>query len=259
MLTPVIFAGHGSPMNALASNRYTESLARLGASIAKPRAILMISAHWMTDGTHVTHMPSPPTIHDFHGFPQALFEIQYPAPGLPELAEQIAKSLSKFSVHLDDREWGLDHGCWSVLLHMYPEAKIPVVQLSLDIRKPGSHHFQIGQALRALRREGVLIVGSGNIVHNLRTLDWSQSARPLDWATKYDEHVKEQLLKGNFQNLADNYVATSEGRLSVPTPDHYLPLLYVLGAVESGETPTFIYEGIEHASISMRTFAYGMP
>lgn len=260
---PVLFIGHGSPMNAIANNDFTRSLNALGKKIPAPRAILCVSAHWLTDGTSITHMPKPKTIHDFYGFPEELFAIQYPAPGSPAIAELVAAELNSTEtsapkVQLDDTLWGLDHGTWSVLRHLYPEANIPVLQLSINYAKPGQFHFEVGEQLRALRSQGVLIVGSGNIVHNLRQLEWDPNAKPYDWALEFDEGSKQKLIDRDFQALTQNYLESNAGRLSVPTPDHYYPLLYTLGAAEKNDHLSFEYEGIEHGSISMRAFSLGL-
>jgi 4,5-DOPA dioxygenase extradiol len=254
---PVLFIGHGSPMNAIQDNPFTRSLNVLGRDLPKPEVILCLSAHWLTDGTWITHMKSPKTIHDFGGFPEALFEIQYPAPGSPEFADKIRTQISDPSIKSDDTLWGLDHGTWAVLRHLYPKADIPVLQLSIDIQKPGDYHLKLGESLRTLRSQGVLIVGSGNIVHNLSKITWKEDAEPYDWAVEFDEWVKAKLLQKNFKALSQDYRTTSAGRLSVPTPEHYYPLLYALGASEPGESLEFPFEGIQNSSISMRTLKLG--
>lgn len=256
MRAPVYFIGHGSPMNALAENAYTRALNRMQAIYPNPRAILCISAHWMTEGTWVTHMPKPKTIHDFYGFPQALFDVQYPAPGDPALAEMIAKTVARPNVHLDDEMWGLDHGTWSVLRHMYPKADIPVLQLSLYMSQPPEYHFQLGTRLRELRGHGVLIVGSGNIVHNLRQIRWEENAEPFDWAVEFDEWAKARLVERNYPALMNEYNRFEAGKLSVPTPDHYYPLLYTLGAADENDDLSFEYEEMQNGSISMRSLSF---
>jgi 4,5-DOPA dioxygenase extradiol len=255
--TPVIFIGHGSPMNALASNSYTGALGKLKELCPAPRAILCISAHWMTEDTRVTYMQQPKTIHDFFGFPPELFAIQYPAPGSPEIAELVCSTVNTPRIIPDDKTWGLDHGTWSVLRHIYPAADIPVVQLSLDMTRPAHYHYHIGQQLASLRDEGILIIGSGNIVHNLRRIDRSTDATPYDWAVEFDNWVRDRLLEKDFDALVNDMTATDAGRLSIPTPEHYLPFLYILGAGGQSEDLQFHYEAMQNASISMRTFSIG--
>lgn len=253
---PVLFIGHGSPMNALANNEYTEALSKLASTIETPKAILMISAHWMTKGTWVTAMDKPKTIHDFGGFPKALFDVQYPAPGKPELAQSIIKEITTPSIGADANEWGLDHGTWSVLRHMYPNANIPVLQLSMDMSKPAEYHYEIGKKLKFLRSQGVLIMGSGNIVHNLRQIDWDEKAKAFAWAVEFDQWVKEKAQSRDFNSLVKEFSRAKGGSLSVPTPDHYYPLLYVIGAVDELDQVSFPYEGMQNASISMRSFKW---
>jgi len=253
---PVLFLGHGSPMNALENNAFTRRLADMRELYPNPRAILCVSAHWMTEGTWVTHMAKPKTIHDFYGFPQALFDIQYPAPGSPEIAEHIARTIAAPMIHPDDEMWGLDHGTWSVLRHMFPDAKTPVVQLSLYMAKPAEYHFHLGEQLRALRDQGVLIVGSGNIVHNLRLLQWEPDAKPYSWAEEFDQWVKTKLETRDFKSIVNDARSTQAGQMSVPTLDHWLPLLYVLGASDVTDRLTFEYEEIQNASISMRCLSF---
>lgn len=257
MKMPVLFVGHGSPMNAVETNGFTQRLAALGESLPRPKAILCVSAHWMTEGTWVTQMRQPKTIHDFYGFPEALFEVQYPAPGSPELAARISESAQDPKVHSDHEMWGLDHGTWSVLRHMYPRADVPTLQLSVYLEQPGEYHYKVGLQLRSLREQGVLIVGSGNIVHNLRRISWQDDAKPYDWAVEFDEWAKEKLLARDDKALVAEYGASAAGRLSVPTPDHYYPLLTVLGAADEREEATFPYEGMQNGSISMRAVQFG--
>lgn len=253
---PVIFIGHGSPMNALESNSFTQTLTKLKDLYPHPKAILCISAHWMTEGTWVTHMKKPKTIHDFYGFPQALFDIQYPAPGSPEVAERIAKTVAPPAIHPDDEMWGLDHGTWSVLRHVFPDAKTPVLQLSLYMAKPPDYHYHLGEQLRSLRDEGVLIVGSGNIVHNLRMIQWQPNAPAYDWALEFDLWVKGRLEESDHQALIHQARSTPAGQMSLPTMDHWLPLLYVMGASDANDMLRFEYEEMQNASISMRTLSY---
>lgn len=253
---PVVFVGHGSPMHAIQDNSFTQSLAQLEKEIPKPKAILTISAHWLSAGTWVTRMPEPRTIHDFGGFPQELFDVQYPAPGDPELAKHI-QTLSEHPKIQGDENWGLDHGTWAVLRKMYPEADIPVLQLSIDMSEPPSFHFELGKKLHSLREQGILILGSGNIVHNLRRADWDKASQGFDWAVEFDEWTKEKLLQRDFKSLTEDFMKTTAGRLSVPTPDHYLPLLYVLGAANEKEELDFQFEGYDLGSISMRGLSFG--
>lgn len=255
---PVLFIGHGSPMNAIADNPYTRRLAELGSEIPKPKAILCVSAHWMSEGSWITGMERPRTIHDFYGFPKELFEISYPAPGSPEMAGFIRETVKDPQIQADHEMWGLDHGTWSVLRHMYPDADIPVLQLSLYMEQPGEYHLKLGRELRALRDQGILIVGSGNIVHNLRQIRWEEDSKPYDWAVEFDEWSKERIINRNFETLARDYNQSPAGKLSVPTPDHYYPLLYVLGASDERDNLRFEYEGIQNASISMRCLSFGL-
>ncbi|HAR44313.1 MAG TPA: 4,5-DOPA dioxygenase extradiol [Bdellovibrionales bacterium] len=255
---PVLFIGHGSPVNAISDNPYTQRLRELGREIPKPQAILCISAHWMSEGSWITGMHNPKTIHDFYGFPKALFDIQYPAPGSPVTAAFIQKSVDDPKIRIDQEMWGIDHGTWSVLRHMYPKADIPVLQLSLYMEQPGDYHVKLGQQLRLLREQGVLIIGSGNIVHNLRQIRWEEDAQPYDWAVEFDEWSRDKILNRDIHSLARNYNQDFAGRISVPTPDHYYPLLYVLGASEERDVIRFEYEGIQNASISMRCLSFGL-
>lgn len=254
---PIIFIGHGSPMNAIENNSYTQSLNHVGKILPKPKAILMISAHWMTKGTWVTHMKNPKTIHDFYGFPQELFDVNYPAPGNPELAEKINLQITDPNISLDENDWGLDHGTWAVLKHVYPKADVPIVQLSLDMTKPAEFHFELGRKLNSLRDQGILIMGSGNIVHNLRRISWEENAKPFDWAVEFDEWSKKNLSDRNFNEMIRNHLKSEAGRLSVPTPDHYYPLLYILGASDEKDQVHFDYEGMQNGSISMRSVRFG--
>ena len=254
---PVVFVGHGNPMNAIVENSFTRSLQDLGQQLPRPRAILVVSAHWLTAGTWVTRMDQPKTIHDFRGFPQALFDVRYPAPGNSELAARIQTLSKKPSIQADD-SWGLDHGTWSVLNKMYPLADIPVLQLSIDMSESPAFHLEVGKLLQTLRSEGVLILGSGNIVHNLRHAAWDKPEQGFDWALEFDEWSKQKLLSGDYVSLANDFMKTEAGRLSVPTPDHYYPMLYVLGAADPNKDKIhFAFEGYDMGSISMRTFVLG--
>lgn len=254
---PVVFLGHGSPMNAIAENNFTRTLNLLGKDLPKPEAILCISAHWMTEGSWLTHMESPKTIHDFYGFPQALFDVQYPAKGNAALAESISKDIVQPKLHLDNEIWGLDHGTWSVLKHMYPDANIPVIQLSLNMVQSPEYHYSLGKELARLRERGVLIVGSGNIVHNLRTIKWDEKAPAYPWAVEFDEWAKSKIEKRDYKALYQDALKSEAGRLSVPTLDHYLPLLYILGASDEKDQLKFEYEEMQNASISMRCLSLG--
>jgi 4,5-DOPA dioxygenase extradiol len=255
---PVIFFGHGSPMNTLATNEYTEAWRKLGASVPKPKAILAVSAHWFTRGTAVTAMAKPRTIHDFGGFPQALFDVQYPAPGDPGLAARVRDLLAPVEVQLDE-SWGLDHGTWSVLVHAFPDAGIPVVQLSMDGTKPAQFHYDIGRRLAPLREEGVLVVGSGNVVHNLMLMRRGDAGPGFDWAKRFNERVREALASGNHSVLIDFERLGEDARLSVPTPEHYLPLLYIAALQAADETMTFAVDGYEGGSLGMLTVVAAMP
>jgi 4,5-DOPA dioxygenase extradiol len=254
---PVLFLGHGSPMNAIEEYGFTDRLHELGRSLPRPKAVLCVSAHWLTSGSWVTAMERPRTIHDFYGFPKALFDVQYPAPGAPEVAELVRKEVKTPAIQSDANEWGLDHGTWSVLRHVFPDADVPVLQLSIDIEKPPRFHYELGRELRILREKGVLIVGSGNIVHNLGRIDWDRSAKPHDWAVEFDAWIKDGLDRGDHSALVDRYGDSEAGRLSVPTPDHYYPFLYVLGAAGNDETPRHEWEELQNASISMRCVSFG--
>jgi len=256
-MLPAIFFGHGNPMNAIANNGYTEAWRRMGQKVPKPKAILSISAHWFVPDTGVTISTAPKTIHDFGGFPPELYQVQYPAPGDAELARRVQKLLSPLEVMLDN-SWGLDHGTWSVLRHVYPEADIPVVQLSIDETKPSASHFEIGKKLALLRDEGVLIVGSGNLVHNLHTYAWGRHPRdPYDWAVRFEKAAKEMILGGDLKPLINYETLGTDAALSIPTPDHYLPLLYVLAAGQQGELIRFPVEGVDGGSISMLAVQIG--
>src|SRR5439155_924863 len=239
---PALFIGHGSPMNALVTNKWTEDWKALGASLPRPRAIVAISAHWYTDGTGVTAVSTPRTIHDFGGFPRALFEVQYPAPGDPDLAKDLTEILAPTPVLLDSY-WGLDHGTWSVLVRMFPKADIPVVQLSIDGTAPPETHRALGERLASLRDKGVLLVGSGNVVHNLRA-GFGDQAPEYDWAKRFDEKVRELTVSGDAEQLASYEQLGPDAELCVPTPDHYYPLLYTVGARREGDAVTFPTEGL---------------
>ena len=255
---PALFLGHGSPMNVLEENRYTQAWRQAGDTLPRPRAIVAVSAHWYTRGTAVTAMKDPRTIHDFGGFPQALFDTRYPAPGSPALAQEIADTLAPVEVRLD-HEWGFDHGSWGVLIKMYPDADIPVVQLSVDATQPPAWHFDQGKKLAALRDSGVMIVASGNVVHNLRKVRWDETAEAWPWAQRFNQFVQDNLA---FQGDAVahplvDFMQHPDAALSNPTPEHYLPLLYVLGTRQADEPVTVPVNGIEMGAISMLSVQVG--
>ncbi|HEY8102132.1 MAG TPA: 4,5-DOPA dioxygenase extradiol [Burkholderiaceae bacterium] len=253
---PAIFFGHGNPMYAIEENAYTKAWRQLGASLPRPKAILAISAHWTTRGTAVTVMAMPKTIHDFGGFPQALFDMQYPAPGDPALAQRVRDLLAPIDVHLD-HAWGLDHGTWAVLRHTYPNADVPVIQLSIDVTQPAGFHFDVGRKLAALREEGILVIGSGNVVHNLRSMIWGDAAA-FDWATRFNDKVRGHLLRGELEQIVNYQQEGPDAKLSIPTSEHFLPLLYIIGTKQEGESISIVVDGIEGGSISMLTAMIGV-
>lgn len=254
---PALFLGHGNPMNALANNAYTRAWSQLGTSMPRPRAVLAISAHWYVPETAVTFMEGPRTIHDFGGFPPELYEVQYPAPGDPELARRVQSLLAPLAVRLDER-WGLDHGTWSVLRHVFARADVPVVQLSINEIQPPRFHYELGRRLARLRDEGVLILGSGNLVHNLHTYAWGrEGVGPFDWALRFESRARDFMATGRDEMLVDYEQLGRDALLSVPTPEHYLPLLYVLGARADDEEVTFPVEGIDGGSVSMLAVRIG--
>lgn len=253
---PALFIGHGSPMNAIQKTRYSDAWQEIGASIPRPSAILCISAHWYVPETAATAMPRPRTIHDFGGFPRELFEVEYPAPGSIELAERVREVLAPIAVRLD-QTWGLDHGAWSVLRHVYPGADIPVVQLAIDRTQPGHVHYEIGRKLAPLRDENALICGSGNIVHNLQRYGWGREVAAFDWARRFDEFVRDRIVSGDHEPLVEFESLGPDAELSIPTPEHYLPLLYVMGSTSAGEPVGFPVEGYEGGSLSMRSVRVG--
>jgi 4,5-DOPA dioxygenase extradiol len=254
---PAVFFGHGNPMNALARNAWTEGWAAIGASIPRPKAVLCVSAHWYLPATLVTAQASPRTIHDFGGFPRELYEVQYPAPGSPELALRVLELLAPDAAGLDER-WGLDHGAWSVLCHAFPKADVPVVQLSIDETQPASFHYGLAKRLAPLRDEGVLITGSGNLVHNLHAYAWGRHVvEPLDWALRFDARARELLAANDHAPLVNYESLGRDATLSAPTPDHYLPLLYVIAQQREGDRVTFPVEGFDGGSISMLSVRIG--
>ncbi len=254
---PAIFFGHGSPMNAISENEYTAAWARIGGMMPRPKAILSISAHWYIPATAVTAMAEPRTIHDFGGFPKELFEVQYPAPGSWELASRI-NGLVSGGVLLDEQDWGLDHGTWSVLVHVFPRSNIPVVQLSINKTEPASFHYGLARSLAPLRDEGVLIMGSGNLVHNLHTYAWGKhGVEPFDWAQRFDETARALISNEDHEPLIKYENLGRDAVLSVPTPEHYLPLLYVLALQTNEDRVTFPVSGFDGGSISMTAVQIG--
>ena len=248
---PALFMGHGSPMNAIEDNIWSQSWKKIGEELPLPKAILSISAHWMTpqEGIFVDAQEKPKTIHDFYGFPQALFDIQYPASGSLELAKKISTLVPEIT---SSNNWGIDHGTWSVLVHLFPNANIPVIQISLDLAKPFSWHYELGKKLASLRNEGVLVLGSGNIVHNLRKIDWENEYFGHPWAKEFDQWVVDQITNQNHSALLNPFTAGEKAHLSIPTADHYLPLLYVLATQDQDDQVSFPVEGYSLGSLSMR-------
>ncbi len=250
---PAVFIGHGSPMNTLESNRYTTAWRDFGASIEPPRAILCVSAHWYINTTVVTAMTQPRTIHDFYGFPQELFDVEYPAPGSAEVAHEVVDALAPVWCGLDTDSWGLDHGTWSVLTHLWPTADVPVLQLSIDAQKPIDRHLEIGRALEPLRHKGVLIIGSGNVVHNLELIDWSNTDGGATWAHVFDDATREVMV--NDPTQLGSVLALPEVRAAVPTPDHFLPLAYIAGIADAaGVSARTLVDGFTYGSLSMTSY-----
>lgn len=249
---PLLFVGHGNPMNAISDNSITQKWSEMGENIEQPKAILCISAHWETSGTFVTAMEAPRTIHDFYGFPKELFDVQYPAPGTPEFAQELQSEVTSTVVH-SDHDWGLDHGTWSVLVKMFPKADIPVFQMSIDYTKPPQYHYDLAKEISRLRDKGVLIIGSGNIVHNLRMAKFEENPVPYDWAIEFDEKVKSLIDAGAHPDLINYKDLGTAAQLSVPTPEHYLPLLYILGLQKEQECASFFNEEMAFGSGSMRS------
>jgi len=253
---PVLFVGHGSPMNAIEDNAFTESLSELSARLPRPKAVCVVSAHWVTDGARVLTSEHPRTIHDFYGFPKPLYEVEYPAPGAPDEAAKIASDPEI----IPDQKWGLDHGSWSVLRHMYPKADVPAFQLSLDARRGFKEHLELGREIRSLRERGVLILGSGNIVHNLGQIDWNDPHGAYDWAVEFDARVKGAVDAHDATALAEpekwggSLLSTAH-----PTLEHYLPLLYCIGSTDEKDAVEYPYEGFDFGSISMRAVLFGSP
>ena len=256
---PVLFLGHGSPMNGIEDNEFVREFKKQGQQLDKPNAIIVVSAHWETNGTFVTAMQNPRTIHDFGGFPKELYEVQYPAPGHPKLAKEISEFINPAgTVHLDDK-WGLDHGSWTVVKHLFPEADVPVIQLSLDYNITPQQHYELAQQLKKLREKGVLIVGSGNIVHNLRKVDFRKINENYgyDWAIEADSKMKKWILEGNHQNLIDFKKQGEAFNLAIPTPEHYLPLLYTLGLKDEKDNTTIFNDNPLGGSLTMTSVKFG--
>jgi len=258
-LMPVLFIGHGSPMNGIEDNEFSQRWAAMAKEIPAPSAVLVVSAHWFTKGTRVTAMDFPETIHDFGGFPQELFDVQYPAPGNPVLAKETVSLLHSAHVELD-HDWGLDHGAWTVVRRMYPEAKIPVLQLSIDYTKDPRYHFDLAKELYALRKKGVLIIGSGNMVHNLRMVSWAKMNEPgygYDWALMMNEKFKQLIVDGDYKPLIYYESLGAESRLAIPTPEHYLPLMYTLGLKDSKDDVSFFNDKAVAGSLTMTSVLIG--
>ncbi len=256
---PVLFIGHGSPMNGIEDNEFSRSWKKLGLEIQKPKAVLVISAHWLTSGTKITAMENPNTIHDFGGFPQALFDVEYPAKGNPELAKETSKIIKSTQIGLD-HDWGFDHGTWTIVRHMYPKADIPVLQLSIDYSKPAQYHYDLAKQLTSLRKKGVLIIGSGNMVHNLRMVAWDKLNEPeygFDWAIEMNTIFKEKISSGDFKSLIDYEKLSSAAKLAIPTPDHYYPLLYNIALQESKDTISFFNDKPVGGSLTMTSVKIG--
>ena len=256
---PVLFIGHGSPMNAIEDNIFSKRWQQMGKEIPTPKAVVVVSAHWLTKGTMVTAMSNPKTIHDFGGFPQALFDVQYPAPGSPELATEIQKLITNPAVELD-HDWGLDHGTWSVVKHMYPDADIPVLQLSIDYYKPAAYHYDLAKQLLSLRKKGVLIIGSGNMVHNLRMVAWDKLIDPeygFDWALEMNDIFKNKISNGFHKELIQYEKLHKAATLAIPTPDHYYPLLYILALQTDNDKVEFFNDKAVGGSLTMTSVRIG--
>jgi len=258
-LQPVFFIGHGSPMNGIEQNIFSKKWQEIGKTIDLPCAVLVVSAHWLTTGTLVTAMSEPKTIHDFGGFPKELFDVQYPAPGSPFLAEETAKLITSTNVGLD-HDWGLDHGTWSIVRHMFPDANVPVLQLSIDYNKPAAYHYNLAKELYDLRKRGVLVIGSGNMIHNLRMIDWNNMAEPgfgFDWAKSLNETFKNKILSKDHKDLIEYDRLGEAARLAIPTPDHYYPMLYALALMNNKDDVSIFNDEYVGGSLSMTSFRLG--
>ena len=258
-LMPVLFIGHGSPMNGIEDNEFSRSWSKYGREIPQPKAVLVVSAHWLTNGTYVTAMENPKTIHDFGGFPKELFDVQYPAKGSLEVAQDTQKIITSTNVHLD-HDWGLDHGTWTVVRHMYPNADIPVLQLSIDYNKPASYHYNLAKELLQLRRKGVLIIGSGNMVHNLRMVAWDKlnvDNYGFDWTQEMNAIFKEKISKGDHQALIEYEKLNKAALMAIPTPDHYYPMLYALALQTSNDRVEFFNDKAVGGSLTMTSVKIG--
>lgn len=255
---PVLFVGHGSPMNAIEENEFVQGFRKISSEIPRPRAILCISAHWQTRGTYITAMEKPPTIHDFGGFPEDLYKVQYPAPGSPELAVETKSIITNTEVGLD-QNWGLDHGAWSVIKHLYPQAEVPVIEMSLDDYQAPRYHYQLAEQLKPMRDRGVLIIGSGNMVHNLRMVAWNKLADTygFDWALEANDKMKQFILAGDHRSLINYSKQGSAFQLAIPTPEHYLPLLYAMALRDKGDTVSFFNDKPVGGSLSMTSVKIG--
>lgn len=256
---PVLFIGHGSPMNGIEDNEFSRTWTKFGKEILKPKAVLVISAHWLTNGTHITAMNNPKTIHDFGGFPQALFDVEYPAKGHPELAKFTSDLITSTNVGLD-HDWGLDHGTWTVVRHMYPDADIPVLQLSIDYNKPAEYHYNLAKQLAALRKKGVLIIGSGNMIHNLRMVAWDKMQEEnygFDWAIEINEVFKEKIGNNDFKSLIDYEKLNKAAKLAIPTPDHYFPLIYSMALKDNKDDVSFFNDKLVGGSLNMTSVKWG--
>lgn len=251
---PVLFAGHGSPMNAIEDNQYTRTWRSIAERIPKPEVILSVSAHWYTKGTKIMNEENPKTIYDMYGFPKELYEVTYNTSGSPHIARISRELISKETEY--DNSWGIDHGTWSVLVHMYPDRNIPVFQISIDAEAPPAAHYQIGKELKALREQGVLIFGSGNIVHNLRRVDWNKAGEGFDWAYEFDAYIHDSIMKKNHSNILHFSQAGDVARLAVPTPDHFYPLLYTLGATDEDDNVSAFNKSCELGSLTMTGYLW---
>ncbi len=250
-IMPVLFVGHGSPMNAIEENEFTTTWRNLGETLPRPQAILCVSAHWETRGTHLTAMPEPKTIHDFGGFPRELFEVQYPAPGDPQLASDVRQNIKNTQVGLDRSEWGFDHGAWTVVKHLYPQADVPMIEMSIDHFQKPEYHYELARELAFLRSRGVLVVGSGNIVHNLREVNWHDENAAYDWAQETNEKVKQAIIDNNHKDLIDFKNQGAAFQRAISTAEHYIPLLYALGLQTKSDTISFFNDKIIMGSLSM--------